>query len=38
MAKLTIGKTMFKLTTIKVIIENLMIIKLILAKPTRNLK
>jgi hypothetical protein len=33
MAKLMIGKIMFKPTTIKVIMEKLMIIKLIMAKP-----
>jgi hypothetical protein len=31
-----IGKIMFKPTTTKVIMENLMIIKLIIARPTKN--
>jgi hypothetical protein len=31
-----IGKIMFKPTTTKVVMEKLMIIKLIMAKPTRN--
>jgi len=38
MEKLMIGKIMFKPTTTKVIMENLMIIKLIMIKPTKNLK
>jgi hypothetical protein len=38
MAKLMIAQIMFKPTTIKVIMENLMIIKQIMAKPTKNLK
>ncbi len=33
-----IGKIMFETTTTKVIMENLVIIKLIMAKPTKNLK
>jgi hypothetical protein len=33
-----IDKIIFKSTTIKVIIENLMIIKLIMAKPAKNYK
>jgi hypothetical protein len=36
MAKLMIGKVMFKPTIIKVIRAKLMIIKLIMAKPTKN--
>jgi hypothetical protein len=36
MAKLMISKIMFKPTTTKVIMEKLMIIKLIMAKPTKN--
>jgi hypothetical protein len=36
MAKLMISKIMFKPTITKVIMENLMIIKLIMAKPTTN--
>jgi hypothetical protein len=36
MAKLMIDKIMFKSTTTKVIMEKLMIIKLIMAKPTKN--
>jgi hypothetical protein len=39
MAKLMIGKIiMFKPTTTKVIMENLLIIKLTMAKPTKILK
>jgi hypothetical protein len=38
MEKLMIGKIMFKPTTTKVIMEKLMIIKLIMIKPTKNLK
>jgi hypothetical protein len=38
MEKLMIGKIMFETTTTKVIMENLVIIKLIMAKPTKNLK
>jgi hypothetical protein len=38
MAKQMIGEIMFKSTTTKVIMENFMIIKLIMAKPTKNLK
>ncbi len=38
MAKPMIVKTMFKLITTKVIMEKLMIIKLIMAKRTKNLK
>ncbi len=33
-----IGKILFKPTTTKVIMENLMIIKIIIAKPTKILK
>jgi len=36
MTKLIIDKIMFKPTTIKVIMENLIIIKLIMAKSTKN--
>jgi len=36
MAKLMIGKIMFKLPTTKVILAKLMIIKLIMEKPTKN--
>jgi hypothetical protein len=36
MAKLMIGKIMFKPTTTKVIMENLMIVKPIMVKPTKN--
>jgi hypothetical protein len=36
MEKLMIGKIMFKPTTIKVIMEKLLIIKLIMVKPTKN--
>jgi hypothetical protein len=37
MAKLMIGKiTMSKPTTTKIILENLITIKLIMAKPTKN--
>jgi hypothetical protein len=36
MAKLMIDKIMFKPTTTKVIMEKLMIIKLIMVKPTKN--
>jgi hypothetical protein len=36
MAKSMIDKIMFKPTTTKVIMEKLMIIKLIMAKPTNN--
>jgi len=38
MTKLMIGKIMFKLTTIKIIMEKSLIIKLIMAQPTKNLK
>ncbi len=38
MGKLLIGKIMFKPTTTKVIMEKLMIIKQIMAKPTKNFK
>jgi hypothetical protein len=38
MAKPMIGKIMFKPITIKVIMKKLMIIKLIMAKPTNFLK
>jgi hypothetical protein len=38
MARLMIGKILFKPTTTKVIMENLMIIKIIIAKPTKILK
>jgi hypothetical protein len=38
MAKLMIGKIMFKSTTTKVIMKKLMIIKLIMAKPTKKSK
>ncbi len=38
MGKLLIGKIMFKPTTTKVIMEKLMIIKLIMAKPTQKKK
>jgi len=38
MAKLMIGKIMFEATTTKVIMENLIIIKSIMAKPAKNLK
>ncbi len=33
-----IGKIMLKPTTIKIIMEKLMIIKLIMAKPSKNYK
>jgi hypothetical protein len=36
MTKLMISKIMFKPTTTKVIMEKLMIIKLVMAKPTKN--
>jgi hypothetical protein len=36
MGKLMIGKIMFKPTTTRVIMEKLMIIKLIMVKPTKN--
>jgi len=36
MEKLMIGKIMFKPTTTKVIMAKLMIIKLIMVKPTKN--
>jgi hypothetical protein len=36
MAKLMIGKIIFKPTTTTVIMEKLMTIKLIMAKPTKN--
>jgi hypothetical protein len=36
MTKIMIGKIMFKPTTTKVIMKKLMIIKLIVAKPTKN--
>jgi hypothetical protein len=36
MAKLMIGKLMFKPTTIKVMMEKSMIIKLKMAKPTKK--
>jgi hypothetical protein len=38
MAKLMIGKIMFKPTITKIIMENLTIIQLIMTKPTQNLK
>jgi hypothetical protein len=38
MVKLMNGKVMFKPTIIKVIMEKLMIIKLIMARPTKNYK
>jgi hypothetical protein len=38
MAKLMIGKIMFRSTITKVIVEKLMIIKSIMAKPTKNKK
>jgi hypothetical protein len=36
MEKIMIGKIMFKPTTTKVIMAKLMIIKLIMVKPTKN--
>jgi hypothetical protein len=38
MAKLMIGKIMFKPTITKIIMENLMSIKLIMVKPTKIFK
>jgi hypothetical protein len=36
MAKLMIGKIIFKSTTIKIVMAKLMIIKLIMSKPIKN--
>jgi hypothetical protein len=38
MTKSMIGKIMFKPTTIKAVMSKLMIIKIIMKKPTKNLK